>query len=307
MATMEIINTLEHLTVSSFACQSRSPVIRLRTSSCVKEALTTFNSNRILSCPISNSSQAAETYGFLDVFDLLSYLLDLWDENQESDIDNIKELGDKFLNHTITDLIDRSDNDVYAAVIAGEHADRIVRLFGLGVHRVAMLDLAGNLTNILSQSDVVKYINDNVNLLGDSANKTIKELNMVSMDKLVAAESSQTVISAFKLLASNLISAVPIVDENGTLSGTLSVSDLKLLKDDLSPLLLSVSQYKSKQETMPDIVCTTDTTLRSVVEMLASTGVHRVWVVDENRKPISVISITNVCEFLSRFCPEDDE
>jgi len=273
----------------------------------VKEALMTFNSNRILSCPIASSAQAAETYGFLDVFDLLTYLLELWDENQMAEKDCIAELGKKFLNHTILDLTDRSDNDVYAAVIVGEHADRIVRLFGLGVHRVAMLDLNGNLTNLISQSDVVKYLNDNIKLIGENADKTIKELNIVSEDGLVVAESSQTVISAFKLLASNLVSAVPIVDSKGTIAGTLSVSDLKQIKDDLSPLLLSVGQYKAKQETILDIVCTMDTTLRSVIEMLASTGVHRVWVVDENRKPISVISITNVCEFLSRFCPDEDE
>jgi len=302
---MEIIHTLEHLTISSFARQSRRPVVRLGTTSCVKEALMTFNSERILSCPVASSSHGADVCGFLDVFDLLSYLLDLWDENQMSEKDCIRQLGETFLNHTVADLTDRSDNDVYAAVIAGEPADKIVRLFGLGVHRVAMMDLQGNITNIISQSDVVKYMDANIDLLGECADKTIQELNIASTDKLVVAESVQSVISAFKLLASNLVSAVPIVDKQGTLAGTLSVSDLKLLKDDLSPLLLPTSQYKSKQETIPDIVCTMATPLRSVISMLASTGVHRVWVVDEQRKPTSVISITNVCEFLSRFFPQE--
>jgi hypothetical protein len=47
---------------------------------------------------------------------------------------------------------------VYAAVTGEEQAHRLVRLFGLGVHRVALLDMRGSLTNILSQSDVVKYV-----------------------------------------------------------------------------------------------------------------------------------------------------
>jgi len=301
---MEILSALEHLTVSSFASQSRTPVV-LETSCCVKEALKAFHTQKVLSCPIANSNRGADVYGFLDLFDLLAYLLDLWDENQEADTDGIAKLGEKFLNHTVRDLTDLSDNDVYAAVIAEEQAQRLVRLFGLGVHRVALLDFQGSLTNIISQSDVVKYLNANLQLLGENADKTIKELNMISTEKLVVAESEQSAISAFKLLAANLVSAVPIVDKQGVITGTLSVSDLKFLQEDLSPLLLSASQYKSSQETHPNIVCTPDSTLGSVIAMLANTNVHRVWVVDAQNKPTSVISITNVCEFLSQFLPEE--
>jgi len=302
---MEIVTTLEHLTISSF-CQARSPV-RLETETSVRDALKTFNTHKVLSCPIANSGKGADVHGFLDLFDLLAYLLELWEENETEEIDGIKKLGEKFLNHTVRDLIDRSDNDVYAAVIGTEHAHRLIRLFGLGVHRVALLDLFGSLQNVLSQSDVVKYLHSNLELLGENENKSIKELNMISTEKLVIAESDQTAISAFKLLAQNLVSAVPIVDKQGVLSGTLSVSDLKLIVDDLSPLLLTASQYKSINEPLPSVECTPDSTLGSVISLLANSNVHRVWVVDENQKPISVISITNVCEFLSRFLPEDDD
>jgi len=301
---MEILNALEHLTVTTFAGQSRNPVV-LETTSCVKEALKTFHVEKVLSCPIANSPRGSDVYGFLDLFDLLAYLLDLWDANEEADTDGIAKLGEKFLNHTVRDLTDLSDNDVYAAVIADEQAQRLVRLFGLGVHRVALLDIQGSLKNVISQSDVVKFLNENLQLLGENADKTIKELNMISTDNLIVAESEQSAISAFKLLAANLVSAVPIVDKQGAITGTLSVSDLKFLQEDLSPLLLSASQYKSKQEPHPNIVCTPDSTLGSVIAMLASSNVHRVWVVDEHQKPTSVISITNVCEFLSQFLPED--
>lgn len=297
---MEILRTLQNLTVSSFAGQSRTPFV-LETSSCVKEALKTFNTEKILSCPLG----AAQS-GFLDVFDLLSYLLDLWEENQQAEADGISKLGEKFLNHNVCDLTDRSDSDVFAAVVGEEQANKLVRLFGLGVHRVALLDLHGSLKNIISQSDVVKYINTNIHLLGESAKKTIKELNMITTDELIVARSDQSTISAFQLLAANLVSAVPIVDKSGIITGTLSVSDLKLLQDDLSPLLLSTSQYKSIQEPHPDIVCTPDTTLGEAIAMLANSNVHRVWVVDAQKKPVSVISITNVCEFLSQFLPKED-
>jgi len=304
---MEILNTLEHLTISSFA-SARNPV-RLQTSSSVRDALKTFSAEKVLSCPtITTNKGAEEVWGFLDLFDLLAYLLDIWDENEHAEVNGIAKLGEKFLNHKIQDLTDRSDNDVYAAVVPEEHAHRLIRLFGLGVHRVALLDLQGTLTNVISQSDVVKYLYANIQLLGDHANKPISGLNnMITQDQMVVADADQSAITAFKLLADNFVSAVPIVDKQGVLAGTLSVSDLKLVQDDLSPLLLSALQYKAIQEPRPAIVCAPDATLGSVIAILANSNVHRVWVVDPQQKPISVISITNVCDFMSQFLPKDDD
>lgn len=304
---IEILSSLERLSVSDFS-QGRHPVC-LETTSCVRDALQTFNAQKILSVPIATpAKEKAGVHGFLDLFDLLSYLLELWDDNEAAEEDGVKKLGEKFLSHNVCDLIDRSDNDTYAAVTGTEHAHRLIRLFGLGVHRVAMLDMRGALANVLSQSDVVKYLYANINLLGEHADKPISGLKMITSDKLISADCEQTAISAFKLLADNFISAVPIIDKSGALVGTLSLSDLKLIHDDLSPLLFTTSQYKSIKEAMPSVVCTPETTLGAVIGLLASNNIHRVWVVDKNNHPTSVISVTNVCEFLTQFLPvEEDE
>jgi len=296
------LTTLEHLSVSDFS-QGRHPVC-LEPNSSAREALQTCNHQKILSVPIATPSKAkVGVHGFLDLFDLLSYLLELWDDNEAAEIDGIKMLGERFLTHNVCDLIDRSDNDVYAAVTGTEHAHRLIRLFGLGVHRVAMLDMKGSLANILSQSDVAKYLYANIHLLGDHANKPILNLKMISSDKLITADNDQTAISAFKLLAQNFISAVPIINKNGVLTGTLSLSDLKLIQDDLSPLLFTTEQYKSIKEAIPNVVCTPETSLGVVIGLLASNNIHRVWVVDSENKPTSVISVTNVCEYLTQFLP----
>lgn len=301
---MEILSTLEHLTISSFAGQSGS--VRLETTSCVKEALQTFSHEKILLCPIGEPNHGADVWGFLDIFDLLSYLLDLWDENQESEKDCIAELGEKFLSRCVTYLTDRSDNESFAAVTADEHVHKIVRLFGLGVHRVAMLDSYGSMAYIISPSDVIKYLCSNLSLFGDTINKTVKELNISSTEDLVVVSSDQSAISAFKVLAANLANAAPIVDKQGAICGTLSVSDLKLVKDDLSSLLQPTSQYKTKTSMNPKIVCTQYTTLGSLIATLANTNAHHVWLVDAQQRPISSISIADVCEYLSRFLSKMD-
>lgn len=57
---------------------------------------------------------------------------------------------------------------------------------------------------------------------------------------------------------------------------------------------------------MPSITAKATTTLGEVITALANSNVHRVWVVDEDNKPVSAISTTNVCEFLSQFLPRED-
>lgn len=306
---MEIVKTLQNISISTFSGQSRSDLVRVEPTATVGEALKIFSSEKVLSCPIAASNNGADVWGFLDLFDLLSLLLELWDNNEhaEKPAINIANLGEKFLSHKVQDLTGRSDNDAYAAVIGEEHAHRLVRLFGLGVHRVAQLDMHGTLTNVISQSDVVKYLHANIDLLGEQAVKSIKDLNLISTDQLVVAQADQSAISAFKLISDNLVSAVPLVDKSGALVGTLSVSDLRLIQDDLSPLQLSASEYKSIQEPRPSIVCAPNTTLGSVIATLANSNVHRVWIVDDQQKPVSVISITNICEFLTQFFPEEDD
>jgi len=243
------------------------------------------------------------------MFDILAHLLSSWDAqeiNTEHMAADLAKLGERFLNHPVDDLPDLSGNDLFAAIMKEEKAARIIQLYALGLHRVALLDIDGAVTNIVSQSDVIKFLHRNLALLGDFATKTIEELHLASTtdaDEIAILPQDQTTIQSFQELAARQMSAAPIVGKDGVMLGTLSISDLKSLRrESVSSLLLPSSQYKDPTQggIKPDVVCTLTDTLGDVITKLASSNVHRVWVLDDGRRPISCVSITNICFLLSQ-------
>jgi len=311
---MELLKVLDSLSISAFLDKSQhDKLITVDQHSHVSDALQVMYQNKISSLPITKDNVVINS---VDMFDFLAYLLELWDaEKIELDtspdhariLPEIFSLGQKFLRHELHELPDSAGNEVLAAVMKEETSSRIIRLYGLGVHRIGLVDFHGSITRIVCQSDVIRFFSDNLQMLGDYANKSISELNIYNEEELYTLNGDEPVISGFKMLADNLICAVPIVDDKGTLCGTLSISDLKFLKDDtMTSLLLSARQYKDEQSTkIPHTTCTHNDTLASVITSLASTNVHRAWVVNEQQQPTNIVSLSNICNFISKFIPEE--
>jgi len=278
----------------------------------IRDALQTLHENTILSLPVINSSTSPPVViGFLDMFDILAYLLEVWDGTMKSSTSHPEKilsqlflLEQQFLHHCIADLPDRSDNDIFAAVIEEEKASRLLRLYGLGVHRVALVNMQGDINHVASQSDLIKFLNSNSHLLGEYSNKTVKELGLISEGELIVIDNEQPAIKGFRVLAMNNISAAPVVNAQGSLLGTLSVSDLRALRrENLSSLLQPVKHYKDiGEKNTINIVCRPSETLSGVLALLAGTHIHRVWITNESNKPVSVISLTTICDFMATIC-----
>jgi len=278
----------------------------------IRDTLQLMHDNNILSVPVmNNSTNPPFTLGFVDMFDVLSYLIHSWDaamsSNQEHPqmlLHSLFLLDNQFLHHPIADLPDCSDNDLFAAVVEEECASRLLRLYALGVHRVALINMQGEVRTVVSQSDLIRFLNNSKQLLGETVNKSIRELGLIRENDLKVVSSEQPTIEAFKMLASLNISAAPIVNSQGSLVGTLSVSDLRALrKDPLSVLLQPVRDFKELGEgNTINVVCSPHDTLSDVLAILAGTQVHRVWVTNNSNEPVSIISLTNVCELIATLC-----
>jgi len=94
------------------------------------------------------------------------------------------------------------------------------------------------------------------------------------------------------------ISAVPIVSaKDGTLVGTLSSTDFKGVQENNLPVLTnSIRNYMTTEP----LTCTLKAPLRDVIELLASSGVHRLYVTEGcPKKPVGVISVTDIMKLLA--------
>jgi len=313
---MELKSTMDTWTMLAFQKQSRHPqMICADSKATIRDTLQLMHDNNILSVPVINSMiSPPAAVGFVDMFDILSYLIEQWDnsvsstqEHPERTLQKLFLLDQQFLHHPIADLPDRSDNNLFAAVVEEESASRLLKLYGLGVHRVALINQQGEVHHVVSQSDLIKFLNKSKHLLGETAHKTVRELKLIRDDELVVINNDQPVIEGFKTLIAKNISAAPVVNAQGSLTGTLSISDLRVLrKESLSSLLQPVRIFREIGEgNMINVVCSPRDTLSDVLAILAGTQLHRVWITNEKNMPVSVISLTTICDFIATLCGVD--
>ena len=134
-------------------------------------------------------------------------------------------------------------------------------------HRVAIFNSAGQIEDVISQSDVVRYLNDNISQVPE-AGKTIAQLGLLSdgigypnyepePDKGAwTFPASTSAIDCLAEMHSTMrIPAAAIVDENTqVLVGTLSESDLRGLKIGHIPALaLPVAQFLIHRHDLLDV------------------------------------------------------
>eukprot|EP00004_Rigifila_ramosa_P018790 TRINITY_DN4714_c0_g1_i2.p4 TRINITY_DN4714_c0_g1~~TRINITY_DN4714_c0_g1_i2.p4 ORF type:complete len:205 (-),score=47.96 TRINITY_DN4714_c0_g1_i2:49-663(-) len=167
-------------------------------------------------------------------------------------------------------------------------------------HRLALFDKRGAITNIVSQSDVVKYLSGHTDKLGELRTKTVGELTGTSHPICIRQE--KPAVEAFELMDKHRVSGVGVIDHEGVLVSAISSSDLRgITAADLSKLLLPVERFLARtpgnaafHQMQPPITCTADETLATIVKRLAHHKAHRIFVVDHAGKPVGVVSLSDI-------------
>jgi CBS domain-containing protein len=122
-----------------------------------------------------------------------------------------------------------------------------------GLHRVLVTDSAtGNPVCIVTQSAIVEMLANNAEeIFGPKMDETIGKLfNAYTLVHKINQKTSA--LSAFKLMRSERVSAVAVVDDEDRLVGSLSVKDLRevsIQEAMLDRLLLPIPQFLSKVHT----------------------------------------------------------
>ena len=195
-------------------------------------------------------------------------------------------------------------------------------------HRVPIIDPnTGRCVRIVSQSALVKFLVEQLVGVGVGTAKgsesiqtyfarTLQEANFPYKKQVLSAPDTATAQEVFELMDEHRLSGIAVVDRNdGALVGNTSASDIKLAVavDHDSPLpfadlnlnivtyLSAVRQEEpSKTAKYPSShVRESSSTLAHAIKLLAKTGYHRVFVVDEELKPVGVVSVTDVVDYLA--------
>lgn len=165
----------------------------------------------------------------------------------------------------------------------------------------------------------------------------VSDQKPVSTYGIVSVTPSTSCIDAFRVMRNNSVSAVAIVSEkDGKLLGAFSETDISYFADpDFAMALgLSVSQFLFlRHNALPKIThgvfagadafdaalqnplydawrvyCKLEDKLEDVLELMSTGAVHRIWVVDDDRKPIGCVSLVDILALFQHWeSPEQRE
>jgi CBS domain-containing protein len=266
--------------------------------------------HNFLSVPVLQKTKH-KWFGFLDLADIVLYVVNTFGESKlsiDQDFWKMVDLEEDFKQKTVNDLMryPLTRRNPFHPVKGGYSLLYAIEALAKedSLHRVPVIDDERQLMNLITQSQVVRFLQQNMHLLGDKRLTPVKEIQGV-MHEVFSVNIHQRAIDAFHEMVDKGVTGVAIVDNSGKLRGNLSLRDLKAMSTDgrfFWRLYQTVENYifKLKQEIKegqrPKRVqsCKESHTLEQVVNLLADHSIHRVFVVDDAKKPIGVITLKDV-------------
>jgi len=302
------LNSLLATKVSSIIPPGQK-LILIESTTDLATAFNILTKNNIYSAPVWDPKKS-EYYGFLDLVDIVVILVGLLEEKGKSTTQDFQSL----LRNLSSDyaqqakhIADISARNPMYPVRPTDSLEDVLKIFrDSGTHRVPVLSAGSSVAkfdNILSQSAIVKWLSKHLNSLESLKDKTVEELGLGSKS-VVTSRFSEPALNAFKLMVEKKITAVAIVNDDGSLFSNLSAKDIQQVNaDNLMPKLTSptlewIQSVRSKDINVkfPSFQCHPSTTFKDVIAKIAFLNVHRLYVVDENSHPIGVISLQDICK-----------
>ena len=110
--------------------------------------------------------------------------------------------------------------------------------------------------------------------------------------EVVRLSPTSSVSDAFKLMVDNDLRLLPIVDQNGNLIGQLALEDIAWLRGRQLEAPVSTATIRRP------LTAREEESLRSILERMLSTGVHHVYIIDDEGRLTGVISTIDIMRAL---------
>lgn len=121
---------------------------------------------------------------------------------------------------------------------------------------------------------------------------------------MVTVDVGSTLLEAMYMLRDRGVVAVPVLGDQQHVLGTVTLRDLRdLLYNPKTMQLLAqpLTQFvKQRIHTVEAITCTMDTSLEDVISKLATNKTHCIFVLDEWKHLISMVSLGDILRILAR-------
>jgi len=289
---------LAKIKVEEIDFSKKSEIICVSHKESLPSAFKKLIENNILSVPVINLDG---TYsGFLDILDIVTFLIDLLGEDKLTKEDVNVEKIEAFQNATVSQVMTYpiSKKNPFHPFPVGSSLLSAIEVLAQGVHRVPIINADNKLVNILTQSSVLKFIQKNKHLLGEKENMLLKDMYLFDQYVLSVNEKEKA-IDAFRLIRLTKVGALAVVNDEGQLVGNCSAKDLKKISNNS---ILLARLFKPLQEYLKDqheiAFATKNETLGTVIDRIVDKNLHRVYLLDDGLKPEGLLSLSDILEEL---------
>jgi len=284
--------------------KAKELVVTVQSSEKVSVALTKLVENKISALPIRDANNSESFGSFIDTVDICTYIM----QTIEKNAGDIAKAEATIAETTCGQVSNKGEKDPFQQVLCTDNLRTCIgKMVALAdIHRLPVFDLKGNFVGILSQSNVINMISENIKLFSMITNKNVSDLRL-GIKQVLSVNISQPIKDAFKLIADNGISGVGVVNDTNELVGNVSASDIKVTGAfcDGSFQKLNTPIKDILGETMAKkkpIFVVPSATISEVITIMSKEKIHRIFVVKErSNELIGVISLIDLLNLISLY------
>jgi len=289
---------------------TRKNLVLVNSNQPIERALSRINTHNIHSLPVvdANSSNGA-VIGVIDILDIISALSESWETNStrsqrvQTLFTPISELLSSQKPHPPTHLM--SIHTTLHDAIKQMATARINRV--LIVERPLdkiIIQQAGPedvVLGLLTQSDIIRFAAENLMWIKREPlfQKTLRQLSL-GQRKPIIVQPDVLAYQAFKEIHNKEgREGVALVDNSGKLIANISASNIKgMTRANIQLLYRPLTDFLARDRKrgwwqLP-ITTTLDTTLESVLLQFVAAKVHRMYILDDEGKPVGEVSISDI-------------
>ncbi|MES1907126.1 MAG: hypothetical protein MHM6MM_000306 [Cercozoa sp. M6MM] len=183
--------------------------------------------------------------------------------------------------------------------------DTLLPIFSAGVHRV-IVTLDDDLKNpqLLSQTDLIRYLNKQIRLPEEVAESTLEDAGLLR--ETVKAQDTESALQALSRMRNKEVTCVGIVNSSQQLVANLSCTDLRRVCiggnngndelvdiEDLKNLNVLAFLRRSSGGSAP-LTLTPNSTVQEALDLVVQKRIKRVWLVDNAIKPVGLCTLSDL-------------
>jgi CBS domain-containing protein len=282
-------------------------LVTINASQKIPELLQLLKTHNIQGVPVLDNGKLL---GLVDSADVLTYALKLWRRHEkpiptrgETPLGPETEAGRKFLETPIRDIINISGRDELVTLSENSTLKDVFDIFwerDFKPRRLLITNDKREPSFMLSKRDIIEFASKFVNTVPLS-DHPLKELNILHTPLFIRHDAM--LIDALNIISDNRISGLALVDWENKLVANFGASDLKGSLPELftwfyKPTLDYVRSGTVVKSKIPPVTATTNSKLSDLITTFSKENVHRIFVVNNENKLVSVVTCTDILRYL---------